>query len=375
MRDYPAITGTVGPYLIFVQVKAAPGTPIETLPEQEMTRAKRVLEQTKTLFGACYDGFHETFGKAFGVGRYDKSNLDDKSILKANVFADESTWELYHQRLGFLPFMTGVRAYYQPDEPRFVVSYDPGDATAPRTDRLQCREATIQLLHFYTWDVTRKADGKELAWMQCQTRPLWLDYGFAEFYSSHKVEGGRYVWMQPVESRMQSIWALQQVFAKKRWANWSLDELLAIVDSQQVTEQSTKRVVPKSVKQPTPQQIADTEQALDLLRPVFYAKAWSLVWFLWNQTDASSRPVYRDRFAAFVKESLRVRQTNVEGRGPQTKIVSSSDFRKALGLESEDRYRAFEKEWLAWEAAFLEKAKTDAWAKYRDDWFAKLGLK
>jgi hypothetical protein len=375
MRDYPAITDTVGPYLIFVQVKATPGTPLESVPETEMNRAKRVLNQSKTVFSACYDGFHDAFGKTLGVARYDKSNLDAQTILKANVFADESTWELYHQKLGFLPFLTGVRAYYEAEEPRFVVSYDPGDDTAAQSERVQCREATLQLLHFYTWDVSRKADGRELTWAQCLPRPLWVDEGFAEFFSSHRRDGGKYVWMQPLEPRMQSLWTFSQVFQKKRWAMWSLDEILAIVDGEQVTDQATKRAVPKAAKQFTPEQQAAVAQALELLRPVFYSKAWSLVYFLWNQTDASGRPVYRERFAAFLKESLHVRQVNVEGRGLQTRTVTASDFRKAMGLEAEDRYRAFEKEWLAWEAAFLDKAKTDAWAKYRDDWLQKLGVK
>jgi hypothetical protein len=376
MRDYASIDGTVGPYLIFVQVKAQPGTPMQSVPEMEVNRAKRVLNQNKTLFSAFYDGFHEAFGKTFGISKYDKSNLDDKTILKANIFADETTWELYHQKLGFLPFLVGIRAYYQADEPRFIVSYDPGgDELSSQTDKVQCHEATHQLLHFYTWDVSRKAEGRELAWAQCDTRGLWLDEGFAEFFSSHKRDNGKYLWMQPLDDDMKWLWAFSQVFAKKRWAMWSLDEMLAIVDQDQVADQATKRVLPKSVKQPTAQQTADAAMAVQLMAPVFYAKAWSLVYFLWNQVDASGRPVYRDRFAAFVKDSLHVRQVNVEGRGLQTRVLTASDFRKALGLEAEDRYRAFEKEWLAWETAMLAKSQNADWATYRDDWMTKLGVK
>ncbi len=375
MKDHPAITGTSGPYLIFVQVKAAAGTPIESVPEVEINRAQRVLNQNKRLFAEFYDGFHDAFGKPFGLVKLEKPHLDEKTILKANIFADETTWELYHQRMGFLPFMQGIRAYYENEEPRFIVSYDPGgQELSSETDQVQCHEATHQLLHFYTWDVTRKSEGRELAWAECDTRPLWLDAGFAEFFSSHRREGGKYLWTQPLANRMESLWVFGQVFQKMRWAMWSLDEMLAIVDQRQVADQATRRVFPKPVKQPTEKQLADAALAVDLFRPVFYAKSWSLVFFMWNQTDASGRPAYRDRFAAFMKESFRVKQTNVEGRGLKTHQITASDFRKSMGLESEERFRAFEKEWLAWETAYVAKAQTNAWLASRDAWFQRLRL-
>ena len=102
---------------------------------------------------------------------------------------------------------------------------------------------------------------------------------------------------------METLWAFSQALAKKRWAMWSLDELLSIVDKQQVADQAKRRVLAKPVKQLTEQQTADVALAIRALRPVFYAKAWSLVSFVWNQVDASGKPVYRDGFMRWPKHS------------------------------------------------------------------------
>jgi len=376
MKDHPAIDDVAGPYLIFVQVKAPVGASLESVSDVEMNRAKRVLNQNKTLFAAFYDGFHEAFGKLFGATRYDGKSIDERTILKANIFADSTTWELYHQRLGFLPFALGIRAYYDRNEPRFIASYDPGgDELSIETDQVQCHEATHQLMHFYTWDLTRKAEGRELGWSECHTRPLWLDEGFAEFFSSHRRENGKYLWMQPLTKSMEELWGWTQAFQKKRWAMWSLDEMLAVHDMEQVAEQAARRVIPKPVKQPSEQQLVEMGLAVEVMQPLFYCKSWSLVYFLWNGTDAAGKPLYRDAFANFLGASLHATQTAAAGRGLATHVLSASDFKKAMGLDSEEKFRAFEKSWLAWESAFLAKAQKPGWTDTRDKMFAALGVK
>ena len=375
MRDHPAITGTTGPYLVFVQVKAPAGTSIDAVSPDEMTRARRVLNQHRELFGAVYEGFHAELGKQLGVAPIEKAAIDEKTLLKANVFADQATWELYHQRLGFLPWAQETRAYYDYEEPRFLATFDGGSERPPWHQHLQCCEAVRQLLHFYTWDVTRKAAGRELAWLDCRTRPIWLEVGFGEFFASHKQEGGRFTFMQPLDLRMRDLWVFSQVFQKKRWANWTLDELLTIVSERQIDDQAKRRVVPKPVKQLSQQQLDEVNLAIDLMRPLFYARAWSLVDFLWNQTDAGGRPVYRDRFCALIKQSLTAEQTTIAGRGLTTRMLGSADFRKALGVESEEAYRALEREWYAWESGRTTKGAQPAWTSSRDAWFKKLGLK
>jgi len=47
-------------------------------------------------------------------------------------------------------------------------------------------EATHQLVHFYTWDLTRKELHREPQWLDCHVRPTWSNEGFAEFFSSSR---------------------------------------------------------------------------------------------------------------------------------------------------------------------------------------------
>ena len=84
------------------------------------------------------------------------------------------------------------------------------EETQEYTDQVQCHEATHQLVHFYTWDITRKITGKTPKWLDALTRPLWSTEGFAEFFSSHKVEGGKYSWMVPLENRMEQLWIFDE---------------------------------------------------------------------------------------------------------------------------------------------------------------------
>jgi hypothetical protein len=375
MKDQPAIDDTSGPYLVFSQVKAPSGTPIESVPEPELTRAKRALRETKELYAALYEGFLEAFGKEFGLPRFDRSNTDDKTMLKANVFADGATLDKYRRHFGRPTSAKGPRAYYEPEEPRFITTFDAGGAGEADAEQVQCHEATHQLLHLYTWDATRKASGKELSWSECRTRPIWLEEGFAEFFSAHRREGAKYVWMQPLESGMEEIWATSQAFAKKRWATWSLDEMLAVADMEQVEEQAARRVTGKVVRKPTEQQAADIAVAVRIMRPLFHAKSWSLVYFLWNHADETGKPLHRAAFARLVAGTLRATQTATAGQPAKTRVLSAADFRKALGLESEDRFRAFEKSWLAWETAFIGKAQRPEWAATRDRVMQTLGVK
>jgi hypothetical protein len=56
-------------------------------------------------------------------------------------------------------------------------------------------------------------------------------------------------------------------------------------------------------------------------------------------------------------------------------VLGAADFRKALGVDSEEAYRALEREWYAWEAGRTTKGAQPSWTASRDAWFKKLGLK
>jgi hypothetical protein len=375
MKDHPAITGTTGPYLLFVQIKAPAGTPMDRIDRAEIDRAKQVLKKNQELFASFYDGFQTCLGEAFALPQFDSSKVDEKSLLKANIFADESTWKLYHKRVyGTETPGVGIRAYYGILEPRFITTFDGGESeTAIETDQVQCHEATHQLLHLFTWDVTRKATGRELGWVQCDTRPLWLDEGFAEFFSSHKREGGKRVWMQPLEGRMEESWVLSQVFAKKGWTDWTLDELLATTSVDEIERIAMRRAVAKSGGDDA--DLARLAMALDMFHSQLYGRSWGLVYFLWNDVDSAGKPRWREGFQRLMRQSLRVDLVPETITGPPRHVLTAADVKKALGLVGEEQYRAFEKSWLAWESGFLARSKRPEWEAARDRAFKRLGIR
>ena len=376
MRDHPAITGTTGPYLLFVQIKAPAGTAADKVSADELDRAKRVLRQNQALFAKFYEGFEETLGAWLGVARYESSALDEKTLLKANIFADEQTWRLYHKRLYGTDapgMLAGVRAYYSTEEPRFIVTYDGGDKeTSLETDQVQCHEATHQFLHLCTWDVTRKATEREFPWLDCATRPPWLEEGFAEFFSAHRRDGGRCVWMQPLEGRMQESWVLSQVFAKKKWGDWTLEELISLSSTSEIPERALHKVA--SAKGGDAPGIAALA-APSLYTSSLYGRSWSLVYFLWNASGPDGKPKWRDGFQKLMRQSLRVDLVPVTIQGPPRHVLTAADFRRALGLTDDAAFQAFEREWLASEARLLAKNKSSSWETHRDQLFAKLGIR
>jgi hypothetical protein len=376
MRDHAAISGTAGPYLVFIQVNAPPGTPIEQVGAEETSRARRILDHETVLFSAVYEAFHELVGKPLGLLRYDKSNLDEKTILKANVFADEATWQLYEEQIGNASWSKGTRAYYNREEPRFLVSYDPGTPErAALSDRAQAHVAVYQLLHFYTWDAARRSDGRELDWVACDARPSWLDHGFAALFASHRVEGGRYSWMQPREADLEDIWIASQAFPKRRWAMWNLAELLDTGSDADVTVAAGRRAFPNALAELTPEQEAQRRAVVDAVRPVFFSKSWSLASFLWHATDATGKPRYRDAFVRYLGEGLKVRQETLPGKGRVTLRLGGAEFRRAFGIESAPKFQAFEKEWLAFEEEAIARAMKPEWTKERDRVFERYGVK
>jgi hypothetical protein len=229
------------------------------------------------------------------------------------------------------------------------------------------------VLPLFTWDVTRKATGREFGWDQCDTRPLWLDEGFAEFFSSHKREGGKRVWMQPLEGRMEESWTLSQVFAKKGWTDWTLDELLATTSVDEITRVAMRRAAANEAgDEAYPARLG---MATDMLHSQLYGRAWSLAYFLWNDLDDAGKPRWREGFQKLLRQSLRVDLVPETITGPPRHVLTPADFRAALGLADDGRYRAFETSWTTWEKRFLESNRRASWATNRDKVFQRLGLR
>ncbi len=373
-KGRPALDAVAGPYLVFVEMNAPAGTPVDGVSADEQARAKRVLAATESVLEACYDGFFAQFGDGLGLRRRDATSVDVDTVLKVDVLAASADMDALVKRLGAPPPIGG-RALYEDDEPRFVVALASDDAAPHDADDALCRAAVRQILHAATWDLSRDARGAGPSWAECRTRPAWIDAGLAAFFASHERQGTKFAWMRPRDDAMRTIWATTAALKKKRWADWSLDEILAAADDAEVFDQAVRRVSPKTVNRPTAEQLVEMRLAVGAMVPLFEAKAWSLVRFLWDQCDASGKPSRRDAFLRFVKNGLNATGDADGGTASRKRALGAGAFRKAMGLAAEDAYRAFEKEWLAWEAALLERSRRPEWATARDRVLETLGAK
>ncbi|MCE9635891.1 MAG: hypothetical protein K8T90_09315 [Planctomycetes bacterium] len=368
MKDFPSIYATTGPYLIFVSLpvaadKLGKATLADVSPEN-MARGKEVLERTTKLYETFYDVWHSTFDGPMGLTRFGPENTDQEKILLIQVFLSGDDYARYNALTGGPG--GGVRAYYSSQEPRFVVTYDgtktkSKDAPAPGAheisedpfedpEHVQCHEGTHQLVHFHTWDTTRKALGRSPEWLQCNNRKLWFNEGFAEFCSTYKKEGDKYVFFQPLESRMFEIWCIGEIVKERGWEDWKLKELLDPNHSGQLASYGQART-----RRPGEEGLAQNAMA-----NLYYGKVWSLVYYLWN-FEEGGKPKFRDRFVKFTKDQFTVKLMKASNGIEYPKYVDAKDFRTTFGLESDAAFTAFEKDWKAWEADYVAKAKTPKW--------------
>ena len=363
MRDYPSLHAAVGPHVIFVAVDVPKGTQLADAPPDKVAEAQKVLDRQVKLFTAFYDGWMQEIGTRLGLTRYGPENADFDTLCKMQVFANEAAYEEYNAEIGAGALF--ARAYYSLEEPRFITTYEGGeDEDDAETDQIQCHEGTHQLVHFYTWDTSRKALGRKVEWLDCLHSPMWSNEGFAEFFSSHKVVDGRYVWMQPLVERLKQIWMFDDLLAKKQWAPWKLREILSTRHSGEAEAIAGARAKPE-----------DEGIAIGVMVNLYYAKAWSLVHFLWY-AEEGGKPKWRDRYLEYLKFEYLLRYaTDSRGTEYDTIAVQPADFRRILGLSDDADFAAFEKEWREFEARLVAAHEEPDWTAEKAEIFEKLGLK
>jgi hypothetical protein len=381
MQDAPAIHGARGPYVVFVQLDskvgpaAKPDEPAKPVQRREMkdatadeiARANAVLEKNLALMEDFYEGWSALMGPIFGFTRYGPENVDRVTLLKLDVFLNESEYHRFNQKMPGYAFMDQfARAFYSHQEPRFITTFDGGADEDPLlTEHVQCHEAVHQLVHLYTWDLTRKELGREPTWEDAgAARPLWSNEGFAEFFSSFTRKDGKRAWMQPYVYRLQHLYVLADVAAAKKWRPLDIKEFLRLRHAGELTEAAAHRVGPGA-------KAIDRLQAENLIGNLFYAKAWSFVFFLWN-AEEGGKPKYRDRAIEYFRREFHLQyEMNRTTNAPEAKRVSMNDFLKAMGLRKSDadkddaKLAAFEKEWLEFEAKLVAQHKTPDWEAAR----------
>jgi hypothetical protein len=195
-------------------------------------------------------------------------------------------------------------------------------------------------------------------------RPAWSEEGFAEFFSSFAVKDGKYVWMQPLDERLFNIWLLGEIVTAKKWRPWELKEFLVIRHAGQMTEQGGLRA----------KEAGERQLASSVMMNLYYAKAWSLMYFLWY-AEEGGKPKYRDRFIEFKKLELVVQfKPDPVTKRPAAQPVGVHDFRRIFGLQKDDALAAFEKEWLAFEGKLVEASKKPHWDAIRARARKNLGI-
>lgn len=363
MKDYPALHATTGPYIIFVALNVG-GPEVEKLDSkqrlerkatpEEYERGAKILERNRKLFTEFYDGWMREMGPLLSLTRYGPENCDDRTLLKANVFTTAADFRRYNDKIeiGVSGF---VRAYYSPMEPRFITTYDGGsDEPTIETDQVQCHEATHQLVHFYTWDLTRKDLGRDPDILECSWRPLWSGEGFAEFFSTHAVVDGKYVWMQPLDERMRQLWIFGEVVKEKGWLPWRLSEFFTMQHGGVLQRLAGSRSKTRD----------DEWIATGVMANLFYAKAWSFVHFLWY-AEEGGKPKYRDRYVDYLRAEFHVKFRPARDGKLHADPVDGGDFMRIMGLSSEKALTAMEEEWTAYEAKLVAAHKKPAWDEER----------
>jgi hypothetical protein len=371
MREYAFLTARSGPYLVVAQSTAPATADPEKVDAVERERLQATLARTSALLASLDEAFHATFGASLGLERHGATDVDESALRKVDLLPDAETYGLWRSRVG-LTDGAGLRASYRTEEPRYVVTYD--DAS-PDGQRALAREAVRQLLHFASWDVTRRRDGHEPAWVQSAARPPWLDTGVATFFASHRMVDRQFAWIEPDDDALRDVWLSQEIARRLRWADWTLDELLGAENADQVAEHAAQRVAMLRGQKIDDAKSREIAFARRLFLPAFDGKCWGLVSFLWNAADESGRPRWRNAFVSLLAQSLRVSLVRDAAGALRPRILGVADFRRALSLENDDQWLAFEREWRTWERQQTSAAHRPDWDVARDRLLAEGGLR
>ena len=375
MKDFPALREAAGPYVVFVSVGGSPGKDLADVDEIELNRAQRILRETTALFPTLYEGWHRELGPLFGFTRYGPENADFDTLLKIHAFSREEDFERFCREYHtWSPRMAGVRAFYSPEEPRFIVTHDGRTPEEPyETYQTQCHEGVHQLVHFYARELTTRSRGKAPSWSECNTQPLWSGEGFAEFFSAYEGDGDARRWMQPLSSRLELIWIAEEAFAELGWSDWSLAQLTRPAHGGEL-DRAVFGVAPKLTKAQAKEDrwLAWHEVVRSVYANLYYARAWSLVYFMWY-AEESGRPKYRDRYVSYLKREFVVPAP--DDKLAKDGVWTSKLFFDAMGLENKAAADAFQAEWRAWISELCKREKTSAWLPTRHNLRRLLGAK
>ncbi len=167
-------------------------------------------------------------------------------------------------------------------------------------------------MHVFTKVVLERETGEEVLWNDRRThsRLHWFQEGMAELYGSAKSgEGGKWKLKVPYRMRLGEWWNCK----KNNLSDWSFKELMGIRTGPELQQRSRRKGLVKHQSR---------------LSSLFYAQAWSWVYFLYNYDNAK----YRDKL--------------IEYMGKELKGVSGpEEFAKTWGAGDDYDWGPVEKEW------------------------------
>ncbi len=189
------------------------------------------------------------------------------SVLPVIFFEEKYTFEKYHLDMG-VEIPQGAAAYFMPANNRIV--YYEGIA---ESERFAINKMVHELVHQLIWFYTPKRT-------RCQLH--WFQEGIAEFFSGTErkaitnEDGSRsyeYSFQHKLRERMKGL----KNAAYDHW--FPFEELVRIP-----TKSALDRLCRKKVGS------SDSDSGRAAAGALFYAEAWSLFWFLWNEEGGKYRP-------------------------------------------------------------------------------------
>lgn len=344
MRDMPEVHATNGPYLVFVSVGGE--KPDRPLPRVMAEKAKSELEATIALLDEVHAVWTRDIAEPLKLVTYGPANATEKTILKVNVFSEENDYFSYQFDADYWSVDFGA-AHYMAEEPRFLAAVAAGEVRSGHGAQAMRTEAVRQLVHFHTWDSSRKARERDIDWPLCLNRPLWSADGFPRFFASRV--GGVPEQGEPAPARtwLADVFVGRGVAEAKQWKGWTLPEQLAVKDRAELGAAARRRAG------------AVGENGADALSSLFLGRAASFADFLWN-AESEGKPKYRDRYLVYLASEM-LAKCRVDHAGREVCVRHGiEDFRKAMGVTDADLPR-LESEWNAFEDALIRSEKDPSW--------------
>ncbi len=347
MRDLPEVHDAAGRYLVFVSTG---GDKISRQSKSAEEQARVVLARYLGVVKELETAWTRDVAAPLSLPGYEGEKADERAILKVNVFTKPDDYYEYQFNVDVWEFDASW-AHYVDAEPRFLAAMLPrSDAEWQAAKVSFLTEAVRQLVHFHTWEATKRARGRELDYAQCLHRPLWSADGFPRFFAHHAATPSA-----PRPWTLDAYVALG-VAGRKQWKPWTLAEQLSMKERGELSVAARKRA---------------GEPAVGVLSALFDARAASLSDFLWN-AETGGKPKFRERYVAWLGAEMVVK-TRIDLNGQDAAIrPSSDDFKRAFGVKTDAAFAAFEKEWNDYEAALFEQEKSAAWDSRISNWLAQI---